>query len=458
MGQFFARDPVGFTLRSKSVNPPYGISANIYRTFDGPLVAGTNLFDGGGGSTIAASGLPGQSFQQDTNLSNSWQWNVTTETMLARNTKLELGWVALRGIHLASAADINQIRPENRLAYIERGISDPNGSRADLFPLGAMTTNQITQWNHHGDSIYHSLQAMFSSKVGRNSIIQSSYTWSHNISDTTLGYVGTSTALSDTYNTRVDRGNADFDRRHVFNISLVYNTPALQGHNAFVRGAAGGWEVSTIYDYAKGPGITVNGSVSGICPSQAQLSGCNQPQFNPDGSKNPLFVATYGGNPWGVANAGQFGARPNLTNVPCTTGKSFQWVDQGSFTFNGFTLGGYPNNGPGQCAGPNTSDLDMGISKNWALPLKGRRIFTEGAKLQFRFESFNLLNHPMFRFNNTNLSYAATGVQGGVVNGYIASDNTIVGTTLTQGSHFGQPPFLNNLGNREIQYSLKLIF
>src|SRR5882672_3731196 len=103
VGQFFARDPVGFTLRSKSVNPPYGISTNIYRTFDGPLTPGTTLFDGGGGTNIAASGTPGQSFEQDTNLSNSWQWNVTTETMLARNTKLELGWVALRGIHLTSA-------------------------------------------------------------------------------------------------------------------------------------------------------------------------------------------------------------------------------------------------------------------------------------------------------------------------------------------------------------------
>ena len=417
------------------------------------------IFDGGGGANPwPLGGLPGQSFEQDTNLSNSWQWNVTTETMLAKNTKLELGWVALRGVHLASASDINQIRPENRLAYIERGIADSNDKRVDLFPLGAMTTSQITQWNHHGDSIYHSLQAMFSSKVGRNSIIQSSYTWSHNISDTTLGYVGTSTALSDTYNTRVDRGNSDFDRRHVFNVSLVYNTPALQGHNAFVRGAAGGWEVSGIYDYATGPGITISGSVGAVCPTQAQLPNCNLP------STDPAYVAPIGiGNPWGVANAGQFGARPNITNVPCTTGKSFQWVNQGAFTFNGFTLGGYPNAGPGQCGGPNTSDFDMGISKNWALPLKGRRIFTEGAKLQFRFESFNLFNHPMFRFNNTNLSLGATGTQtnpdGSVtVTGFVSPTNTIEGTNIVPGSHFGQPPFLNNLGNREIQYSLKLIF
>src|SRR6266404_9498695 len=107
-----------------------------------------------------------------------------------------------------------------------------------------MTTNQITQWNHHGDSIYHSLQAMFSTKLGRNSIIQSSYTWSHNIATSTLDYVGTSTTLPDTYNSAANRGNANYDRRHVFNFTFVYNLPSMTGGNAFLRSVAGGWESS----------------------------------------------------------------------------------------------------------------------------------------------------------------------------------------------------------------------
>jgi carboxypeptidase family protein len=452
VGQFFARDPVGFTLRAKSVNPPYGVSTNIYTSFDGPLVPGTNVFDGGGGTNLAASGTPGQAFEQDTNLSNSWQWNVTTETMLAKNTKLELGWVALRGIHLTSASDLNQIRPEDRLAYIQAGIAGVS-DRSGFFPLGAMTTNQITEWNHRGDSIYHSLQAMFSSKVGRNSQIQSSYTWSHNISTTTLGYVGTSTALSDSYNSRVNRGNADFDRRQVFNVSWVFNTPTLQGRNAFLKGVAGGWETSSILNIASGPAVSISGNVSNVCPSQAQLPNCNLPNTDPN------YVAPIGiGNPWGVANAGQFGARPNVTSQPCSTGQSLTWINQTGFSYNGFPLGGYPNAGPGQCAGPGTRDVDFAVSKNWDLPVKGAHFFTEGAKLQFRIEMFNAFNHPMFRFNNTNLSYAATGTAGGAVTGYISPQNTIEGTVLTTGSNFGKPPFLNNLGNREIQYALKFIF
>jgi hypothetical protein len=102
--------------------------------------------------------------------------------------------------------------------------------------------------------------------------------------------------------------------------------------------------------------------------------------------------------------------------------------------------------------------VDLSFSKNWNLPIQGKRFFTEGVKLQLRIETFNLFNHPMFRFNNTNLTYAATGVSNGVVTGYISPNNTIEGTVLTQGSPLGQPPLLNNLGNREIQYALKFIF
>ena len=457
IGQFFARDPVGLTLRSKSVNPPYGISASGYRTLDGPLVPGTTIFDGGGAANNwPVGGVPGQSFEQNDLVSNSWQWNLTTEMLLARNTKLELGWVALRGIHLNSAADINQIAPQNRLTYIEEGINNPGGNRNNLFPFGALTNAQITQWNHRGDSIYHSLQAMFSTKLGRSSIIQSSYTWSHNIATTTLGYVGTSTAVPDTYNSAANRGNADFDRRHVFNVSYVYTFSNFAGHSGFVRNIAGGWETSSVFNFATGPAITVDGvTVDNLCPSQAQLAGCN------DGS-----VALVGvGNPWGVSNAGQYGARPNVVpGVDCSLGNGAQWLNPNAFTVNGFQLAGYPNAGPGQCAGPGTADIDFSMSKNWELPIHGKHFFTEGARLQFRLEAFNVLNHPMFRFNNTDLAFhAATCNQNpdGTCTGvaaYIGANNTIQGTHLIQGSTLGNAPFLNNLGNREIQYALKFIF
>jgi hypothetical protein len=94
--------------------------------------------------------------------------------------------------------------------------------------------------------------------------------------------------------------------------------------------------------------------------------------------------------------------------------------------------------------------VDFALDKNWRLPMLG-----EQAKLQFRLEFFNLFNHPMFRYGGSsldsvaNLHYVAQG--GQVVNG------VITGSTL-QNTSFGATPFSSNLGNREIQYALKVIF
>jgi hypothetical protein len=118
---------------------------------------------------------------------------------------------------------------------------------------------------------------------------------------------------------------------------------------------------------------------------------------------------------------------------------------------NGYVLGQPPQSQVGQCHGPNIRNVDFALDKNWGIPGLGER-----AKLQFRLEFFNLLNHPMFRYggaagdSNQNLNFVASG--GQIVNG------VVTGTQLKGGSSFGNTPLSSNLGNREIQYALKVIF
>ncbi len=458
VGQFYARDPIGLSLRMATSNTPFAIGGAGEHTLDdcttaglsgctSAFTSGVNLFD------WAVGGTASQGFENNTNLSNSWQWNLTTETALGRNSKLQLGWVALRGIHLNSAHDVNQVAPQNRLEYFLRGIPCDNtsngteidgptgcgqsaGQRSDLYPLGDLTTNQITMWDHRGDSTYHSLQAMYSARWGRTSIFQTSYTWSKNISTTTLGYIGTSTVVSDSYNSKANRGLADFDRRHVFNASLVYSLPALEGQNSLLKAIAGNWETSTVVNVATGPHLTISGGIN------------NASYLQP----NTGLTVIASGNPWGVSGAGQFGARPNITSASCSTSDRLQGINPAAFTYNGFELGGLPNAGPGQCAGPGTADVDFAIDKNWNLPWHGGKFLGESARLQFRLESFNLLNHPMFRYNNTNLSFQS---YGGTID---SSTLTLSGSSLQGGSQFGHTPLASTIGNREIQYALKLIW
>jgi len=222
---------------------------------------------------------------------------------------------------------------------------------------------------------------------------------------------------------------------------LVYNLPTLDGKNGLLKGVAGGWETSTVVSIATGNALTITGGLQGTtCVSLAGGTPC---------------TGTLGADPWGAVGNGAFtnlSVRPLMTGGDCFSGNKLQYIDPNTFTMNGYAIGQRPFGNTGQCHGPAIRDVDFALDKNWSMP----KALGENTKLQFRLEFFNLFNHPMFRYgsssldSNQNLHYVGTG--GQVVNGIVT------GSTLQAGSTFGNTPFSSNLGNREIQYALKLIF
>jgi len=444
VGQFFTRDPIsGTSTRLVGANPPFTVGIAPEKTLDGPApyTPGVNIMDLG-----TPGGTATQAVQLNTNLANSWQWNFTTEVAPFNNAKLEVGYVGLRGIHLDTYVDVDQLAPANRLAWLTRaaGATDNN-----LFPFGSKygtvanpaAPGAIYQWSHLGDSIYHSLQTMFTYKMPHNSIFQASYTWSKNIANTETDYPNNQDGIADMYNPRASRGLSDFDRPHVFSASLVYNLPALEGRNAFVKNTAGGWETSTVVSSATGNALTVTGGLSNTsCVSLAGGAPCPNPSF--------------GGDPWGANGNGaftNFSTRPlSVAGQSCQSGNNLQFLSQNAFTMNGYVIGQPPAGEIGQCHGPNIRDVDFSLDKNWALP----KMLGENTKMQFRLEFFNLLNHPMFRYGgssaDSNQDLHFTGTGGSIVNGVVTGSTPVPG--------FGVTPLTSNLGNREIQYALKFIF
>ena len=438
VGQFFTRDPIsGTTTRLVGNNPPFTVGSGAERTLDGPTFAnGVNMQD------FSPGGNANQSVQINTNLANSWQWNFTTEVEPYRNAKLEVGYVGLRGIHLDTYYDIDQLPPQNRLAWITRA---PGDNANGLFPFGAKygaAPGAVYQWAHGGDSIYHSLQTQFTQKLAHSSIFQMSYTWSKNIANVEGDYPNNQDGIADMYNPRASRGLSNFDRPHVFSASLVYNLPGLEGSNAFLKGVAGGWETSTVVQAATGNALTITGGLAGVCEANCGLK----------------TEQDYPADPWGAVGNGSFtnlSVRPlRVPGQSCYTSNKLQWLNPKAFTMNGYNFGQPPSGNTGQCFAPNTRDVDFSLDKNWRLPMLG-----EQAKIQFRLEFFNLFNHPMFRFggssldSNTNLHFVGQGTPGQLI-----SPTTVSGTSLQAGSTFGQTPLSSNLGNREIQYALKIIF
>src|SRR5207253_5132232 len=312
---FFTRDPIsGTSTRLVGANPPFTVGVGPERTLDGPtFTQGVNMNDFG-----SPGGTGTQSVQLTPNLANSWQWNLTTEVAPFRNAKLEVGYVGLRGIHLDTYLDIDQLPPQNRLAWITR----PSGNNANnLFPFGAKYSGApgaIYQWAHAGDSIYHSLQSQFTLKMSHNSIFQSSYTFSKNIANTETDYPNNQDGIADLYNPRASRGLSNFDRTNVFSSSLVYNLPGLEGRNGFMKGVAGGWETSTVVSVATGNALTITGGLQGTCLTA--LDTTTNPPTCP--------TQTVGSDPWGAVGNGAFtnlSVRPLMTGESCFSGNKLQY-------------------------------------------------------------------------------------------------------------------------------------
>ncbi|GAC1438967.1 MAG: hypothetical protein NVS1B11_35950 [Terriglobales bacterium] len=434
VGQFASRDRL-LAISMRSNNPPFGVGTGAERTLDGPLVpqtaAGADCVTQGCIYGASLGGSPHQGLDPSSNQANSWQWNVTTETAIGRNSKLELGWVANRGIHLQNAIDVNQIPPSDRLIAAQLAVT--GGSTASLHPYPYNQAAQLTEWSHTGDNIYHSLQTMFTTKLHRNSILQAAYTWSKNLGDTTFGYVGTNTIFADNSNTRANRGPVDFDRRHVFSANFIYNFPELPQWNAVARQVIGGWETSTIVNYASGAALTIQGS-NGV------------------------------GNATGTGSNGLFTGRPLRDySQPChlSSAPTGQWLNPAAYTWVGYKLGTEGNSGPGSCPGPPTNNVDFSLDKNWSIPFIGKS-FGERARLQFRLDFFNLFNHPQFKFGSQNLGYNVSGLFPVDASGNPCSSTptscVALGGTQKLLPGFGQPQFISQSGNREMQYGLKLIF
>lgn len=424
VGQFFQRERVGYVLSLLS-NPPFSARTSGYRSLE-QVPDANNPFPG----AIAAPvyGSPRIGIDPRALMPNNWQWNLTFEQELFKNTKLEIGYVGSRGIHLANGIDLNQIAPKDRLEYIY-AAQTPNAADAaqsKFRPYSFVGDKSIFWFGRTGDSIYHSLQTMFSGKVGKNLMWQGAYTWSKLISSDPLTDSGSPAwsggVVTDNSNPGFDRGLSELNRPHVFAFNVVYHLPAFAGRSPFVKHAFGDWEISNITSAMSGHSITVY-------------------------SYNDDFIGTGNSN----------NARPDVVpGVSCYANDAndpLQYLNPNAFTVVGHKLGTIGNEPRGYCSGPKTFRSDLALYKNVKL--------SERMKLQFRLEMFNFINHanfvqPALGYSLNEITYN-NGHTTVTKQGDPLTDRatTITGQKLATG--FGR--FNRTDGQpREIQYAIKLIF
>ncbi len=436
-GQFFQRERVSrYTLVS---NAPFALNeSNYVRTLGGATPASLT-----GGTSSPAGG-----YDPSDLLPNSWQWNLTVEQQVAKDSTFSISYVGNRGTHLTSSYDINQIPQQNWLA-----ASFLNGSaQTALRPYS--NYNSLTWWTHDGNSNYHSLQTLFRTRI-RQLQLQAAYTWSHSIADIILddssGGLGVQTR---TYypDRRLDRGNGDTNRPNDFVLNATYLLPQLSGHNKLLTGAVGGWEVTGITTAANGNSFTI---YQGGAENTATLA--------PTTSSSGASVAGVSTLNALVQTGYTAPLRPLLSGQSCTTGRHGNTIiNPGAFTLVGYAIGTIPSNiePRGFCGGPNYINTDFSVDKNWKI--------MERATLQFRLDFFNLLNHA--NFNPGSLSQGApfSQINCGPTTGLSATGtaqyapcsqaNNVVSTQVLTPGFGTSNAVIGGNSSRQIQYGIHINF
>jgi hypothetical protein len=426
-GEFYQREIVGID-EGFAKGAPFSLAASSNRTIDSATPIGA------GGASVS----PNYSKDPVSVTPASWQWNVTLEQELAKNTTLEASYVGNTGVHLTSMIAFNPIAQSNWAAAVFNNNGTGTNPYRNAFNFGG-----INGFARRGHATYHSLQALFRSQAGP-STFQAAYTWSHSIGDVALDdSSGTADAQQATVNSMssLDKGSTNINRPNIFVMNEVYYLPKLSQANPFMQGVFGGWQLNSIFQAAHGSSLSVftNGSFNG-------------------GTVSQLIGTGYAGN-----NRPMLSGKPGACNQ---NAPDAQILNPDAFTLVGYTLGTVPAGiaHRGICFGAKTINLDGQVAKNWEV--------REKLRIKFSLDFFDLLNRA--NFGSSNLEGAGwspsnincgTAACGGTNPNMVVTDMGaknaagIVPGVPTQATGWGQASTLQSgKGFREVQYGLKFSF
>jgi len=434
VGQFYQRERVSPQL-GLSDSAPFAIGASVNR----PLDSAVSL---AGASTSPSDGKSPRGVTP-----NTWQWNVSIERQLARNTSLQIGYIGNAGIHLTSTYDLNQVLPGDRVDAAF--LSGSGGTTVNLNSLRpADNFGSINYFSRDGHSSYHALQAQFKAKLSNFSTFQAAYTWSHtiaNVEEDNSSGGASQGSFTDLNNLGADKGNTTINRPQIFVANEVFFLPKLEHKATFVRETLGGWELNTIFTAEDGNSVSVfTNGIGDINNGGATTQFCNV-----NGTPTTCYLQSLSGTGYGNNQ------RPNIVSgTTCNSGTSgVQVFNPAAFTVVGYVIGDIGNAPRGYCHGPHYVDGDIQISKNWQV--------REHLRIKFSLDAFNAFNHTNFNAGSIN--------NAGLLNGSVScgttaqptlacspTNNVITSNPSGVSSTFGQATATYD--PRTIQYGIKFIF
>jgi len=312
-------------------------------------------------------------------------YNLTIERAVGAGMAVEIGFVGSKGTHLGRRYDLNQ--PIRSLELYQANIAFPR-------PISGL--NAINFDSFGANSIYNAGQISLR-KRGRGGIFyRVNYSFSKSIDDASQlsgNSDGGVAGAQDSRNLKAERGRSDFDRRHVFTGAFSWQLPFgrrqrfLANARGLTQGLLGGWQLS-------GTGVAYTGQAYTITTLDfdASLGESQRP--------NRLGVGTQADIP-GTGRRGvdyPFFKISDFERVPRCTAR-----DTCVPSPNGFIPFTFGNAGRNILSGPGLAYTNLALMKNFR--------HAERRNFQFRYELFNILNHPNYLLPNR----AFNSVSGGII-------------------------------------------
>jgi hypothetical protein len=333
-----------------TTNPPYASSiqlTNPVGSFSNPWQGypGGNPFPGA--AIFPVSGVY-VTIPPDVHATYELKWNLSYQRQLGKDWRFSVNYLGTKTNHILGAHEINEA--QNYLPGASSSATSTNQRRITYLinPAQGQFYSSIVQTDDGNTASYNGLLLSVEHRFANHFTWLANYTWSHCISTYDFGGELAGNNYQDPNNRNAERGNCNFDRRNIFNTSLVAITPGIGG--PFAQKVTGNWQVAPI------------------------ISAYNGQPFSPSTGSD-------------VSLTGVGADRPNIVGDVYTSGISAAGnpIYLNPASFKAAATGTFGNAGRDSLVGPGSINWDMAISREFHI--------TEAKRLEVRSDFFNIMNH-----------------------------------------------------------------
>jgi Carboxypeptidase regulatory-like domain len=318
----------------------------------------------------------------------AYNYNFNIERELPSQTILTVAYVGHQGRHLETRYELN---PGGQAPGIDPACAAIPGCNAYYlgyyypnvpFRYDPLVFGAIGQQATDANSNYNSFQITLNKHTTHGLTFLATYAWSHSL-DTTSSFENVGGfGEANPFNLHSNYGDSSYDARQRFVVSYAYEVPSIRRFDTFSKipsAITDGWRFAGATAFQAGFPIGLSDSSNGsfICFSSISLYGCpDRPNVLGSVTKADPRTSTYTNNILGLGS------------------KDHYYFDPNSFAQE--TPGVLGSAGRNFFHGPGINNTDIGIYKDTKI--------TESAKVELRFEFFNVFNHTQFNNPSGNVS------------------------------------------------------